>query len=37
MMKHITRGFPVMLLAAWMSLAVLTLISFVGFNAAMHP
>ena len=37
MMRHITRGFPVMLLAAWMALAVLTLNSFVGFNAVMHP
>lgn len=37
MMRHITRGFPVVLLAAWMALAVLTLNSFDGFNAVMHP
>jgi hypothetical protein len=37
MMKHITRGFPVVLLASWMTLAILTITSFIGFNAVMHP
>ena len=36
MMKQVTRGFPVVLLAAWMAMAVLTLNSFIGFSAVMH-
>jgi hypothetical protein len=36
MMKQMTRGFPVVLLAAWMAMAVLTLNSFIGFSAVMH-
>jgi hypothetical protein len=36
MMKQMTRGFPVVLLAAWMTMAVLTLNSFIGFSAVMN-
>jgi hypothetical protein len=36
MIKQMTRGFPVVLLAAWMTMAVLTLNSFIGFSAVTH-
>lgn len=36
MMKQITRSFPIVVLAGWMALAVLTLNSFVGFTAFTH-
>lgn len=36
MIRQINRSFPVVLLAGWMAMAVLTLNSFVGFAATMH-
>jgi hypothetical protein len=36
MLKRLTRGFPVLLLAGWMTLAVLTITSFIAFGATMH-
>ena len=33
MIKRLTRGFPVLLLAGWMTLAVLTITSFIAFSA----
>jgi len=36
MIKRLTRGFPVLLLAAWMAMAVLTITSFIAFSAVTH-
>ena len=36
MIKRLTRGFPVLLLAGWMTLAVLTITSFIAFTLAWH-
>jgi len=36
MIKRLTRGFPVLLLALWMTLAVLTITSFIAFSAVTH-
>ena len=36
MIKRLSRGFPVLLLAGWMTLAVLTITSFIGFTAVWH-
>jgi hypothetical protein len=35
-MKDVMRGFPLLLLAAWMALSALTLTSFASFNAVTH-
>ena len=36
MIKRLTRGFPVLLLAGWMTLAFLTLTSIISFTAVWH-
>jgi hypothetical protein len=36
MIERLKRGFPVLLLAGWMTLTVLTITSFIGFALVTH-
>jgi hypothetical protein len=36
MIKRLTAGFPVLMLAGWMTLAVLTITSFIAFVSVWH-